>query len=287
MYMRDWVNLETRFMKPLQKNLALGFSAGSRAIENYDACCKLFGFKSAMRGNFAPQKRLYAKNATIEGFNVWMIAHSNFSEPFNNNGKWYNIIEGELIKEVWFVANELLEAPNERAFRVSFVKKYGKYIFQGVYAQQKIEWETMPNGKRELVRIFRRISETYPITSGDSIELPEISNIDDIGEKRKELACVTEKCEIKARLFFDCSYGKTTLWGILWKNRICFISCFNRIFRHRLRRIVFQEQLQRNIKLRFGKQGCYSAQKRNGVLYSRNSWHFPQHRILRLLFLGK
>lgn len=183
-----------------QKNLALGFSAGSRAIENYDACCKLFGFKSAMRGNFAPQKRLYAKNATIEGFNVWMIAHSNFSEPFNNNGKWYNIIEGELIKEVWFVANELLEAPNERAFRVSFVKKYGKYIFQGVYAQQKIEWETMPNGKRELVRIFRRISETYPITSGDSIELPEISNIDDIGEKRKELACVTEKCEIKARI---------------------------------------------------------------------------------------
>ena len=74
-----------------QKILTRGFTAGTKAIDNYDKCCALFGFRSSLRGNFGPQRMLYAKNATSDGYSVWMLAHSSLNESFNKNRRWYNI----------------------------------------------------------------------------------------------------------------------------------------------------------------------------------------------------
>ena len=38
------------------QTLYYGFSVGTKAIDTYDACCDLFGFKRSLRGNFAQQK---------------------------------------------------------------------------------------------------------------------------------------------------------------------------------------------------------------------------------------
>ena len=68
-----------------QKILKTGFSISTRAIDTYDVCCDLFGFKRVLRGNFAQQRMLYAQNATPEGYSVWMLAHSSLNENFNRN----------------------------------------------------------------------------------------------------------------------------------------------------------------------------------------------------------
>ena len=176
-----------------QDILNIGFSAGTRAIDNYDRCCTLFGFKKALRGNFAQQKMLYAKDATQEGYSVWMLAHSNLNESFNRNRRWYNIFDyPDIIREIWFYPSDISISQEDYSYRVCFAKnKEGSYVFQGIYEPQKIEWEEVM-GKTELVRTFKRISKVYPISEKTPMpgNEPSASNI----------SHVVDNCQIKARI---------------------------------------------------------------------------------------
>ena len=188
-----------------QDILKIGFSAGTRAIDNYDRCCSLFGFKKALRGNFAQQKMLYAKYATQEGYSVWMLAHSSLNESFNRNRRWYNIfVYPDIIREIWFNPSDISMSQEDYSYRVCFAKnKEGSYVFQGIYEPQKIEWEEVM-GKTELVRTFKRISKVYPI-NGESLELDKESSASSIFDSIKsnepaETSHVVDNCQIKARI---------------------------------------------------------------------------------------
>jgi len=192
-------------MSEQQDILKTGFSAGTRAIDNYDRCCTLFGFKRALRGNFAQQKMLYAKYATKEGYSVWMLAHSSLNESFNRNRRWYNIfVYPDIIREIWFNPSDISMSQEDYSYRVCFAKnKEGLYVFQGIYEPQKIEWEEVME-KRELVRTFKRIYKVYPI-NGESLENEkEVSTSDKpINTKSKEpaeISHVIDNCQIKARI---------------------------------------------------------------------------------------
>ena len=185
--------------------LKVGFSAGTRAIDNYDRCCSLFGFKKALRGNFTQQKMLYAKYATKEGYSVWMLPHSNLNESFNRNRRWYNIfVYPDIIREIWFNPSDISMSQEDYSYRVCFAKnKDGLYVFQGIYEPQKIEWEEVM-GKLELVRTFKRISKVYPI-SGESLALEKESPASDMftnikSKEPAEISHVIDNCQIKARI---------------------------------------------------------------------------------------
>ena len=190
-----------------QDILKIGFSAGTRAIDNYDRCCSLFGFKKALRGNFAPQKLLYAKNATKEGYSVWMLAHSNLTENYQQTkargGKWYNIfLTSNTIKKIWINPNEYVE---DNSTRICFAKnKQGVYVFKGVYKPTTATWENVNTGKVEWVRTFERISEIYPISEKPSMPEKEssASNIFDSIKSNEpaETSHVVDNCQIKARI---------------------------------------------------------------------------------------
>ena len=83
-------------MNGQQDTLRIGFSVGTKAIDTYDRCCSLFGFKRSLRGNFSMMQMLYAKYATDEGYSVWMLAHSSLNETYQqakkSGRKWYNTI---------------------------------------------------------------------------------------------------------------------------------------------------------------------------------------------------
>ena len=184
--------------KQKKEILKPGFTAGTRAIDNYDTCCDMFGFKKALRGNFAQQKMLYAKNATDEGYSVWMLAHSSLNESFNRKGRWYNIFVGsDVIREIWFNPSDISWSQEDYSYRVCFAKtRDGNYVFKGIYKPQKIDWEKIPDGKTELVRTFVRISSTYPVgieeeTIDENTEIMETETI-------KEIPCVTDNCRIEA-----------------------------------------------------------------------------------------
>ena len=185
-------------MSEQQDILKIGFSAGTRAIDNYDRCCTLFGFKRALRGNFAQQKMLYAKYATREEYSVWMLAHSSLNESFNRNRRWYNIfVYPDIIREIWFNPSDISMSQEDCSYRVCFAKnKEGLYVFQGIYEPQKIEWEEVM-GKRELVRTFKRISKVYPINDGN-LDIGSNTLIDSEINEPVEISHVIDNCQIKA-----------------------------------------------------------------------------------------
>lgn len=184
-----------------QAVLSYGFTAGTKAIDNYDSCCSLFGFKKILRGNFAQQKMLYAKNATSEGYSVWMLAHSSLNESFNKNKRWYNLfVYPDIIREIWFNPSDISASQEDYSYRVCFAKnKHGMYVFQGIYAPQKIEWEDV-FGKKELVRTFKRISLVYPIEEHHKKEMPSTKVSAPSKEEALELPHVIDKCQIKAKI---------------------------------------------------------------------------------------
>ena len=184
-----------------QAVLSYGFTAGTKAIDNYDSCCSLFGFKKILRGNFAQQKMLYAKNATSEGYSVWMLARSSLNESFNKNKRWYNLfIYPDIIREIWFNPSDISASQEDYSYRVCFAKnKHGMYVFQGIYAPQKIEWEDV-FGKKELVRTFKRISLVYPIEEHHKKEMPSTKVSAPSKEEALELPHVIDKCQIKAKI---------------------------------------------------------------------------------------
>jgi hypothetical protein len=184
-----------------QEVLTMGFTAGTRAIDNYDRCCALFGLKRVLRGNFAPQRMLYAKNATPEGYSVWMLAHSSLNENFNRNRRWYNIfVYPDIIREIWFNSSDIAMSQEDYSYRVCFAKtRDGAYVFQGIYEPQKIEWEKVPDGKTELVRTFKRISRQYPIDGTTDIAPPPPITPPEVKEFVKT-SYVVDQCQIKAKI---------------------------------------------------------------------------------------
>ena len=175
--------------------LKLGFTAGTKALDTYKTCCDKFGFKTALSGNFARQKLLYAKNATREGYGIWMIAHSSLNESYNtakeSGRKWYNIFVGpDKIRKIWFRADEYVQ---DDSIRVCFAKEAnGAYVFKGVYKPVKADFEEVFPGKTEWVRTFERISVTYPFEEN---------------KEAGELPSVVDKCLIEA---FILEQNKTT-----------------------------------------------------------------------------
>jgi len=189
--------------------LKIGFSAGTKAIDNYDRCCTLFGFKRQLRGNFAAQKMLYAKYATNEGYSVWMLAHSNLNESFNKSRRWYNIfVRPDMIKEIWFNPSDISASQEDYSYRICFAKsRNGAYVFQGIYVPQKIALEEVM-GKMELVRTFKRISTVYPIEKETIVEndiivrreakkiIPQVQTPEI--KEHEEISHVIDQCKIKA-----------------------------------------------------------------------------------------
>ena len=186
--------------------LTYRFTAGTKAIDNYDRCCDLFGFKRHLRGSFASQKPLYAKNATQEGYSVWMLAHSSLNESyiqFRSSGRrWYNkFIDGDTIKEIWLNCSEYVE---DNTIRITFAKsKQGNYVFQGVYKPIGAGWEDLNTGRKEWVRTFKRISKVYPFENDTEIKNTGDFVVDKplIIPKVKstvEISNVIDKCQIKA-----------------------------------------------------------------------------------------
>ena len=173
-----------------------GFLAGKNAKYVYEKYCRIFDWEYMYRGSFSQRQRLYACNATPEGLSVSMPVHTNLCEPYNREHAWFNIVSGDRITEVWFEEdNELL---NDNSRRVCFIKTKEGYKFYGVYEVEKPGHYAEIYGKKELVRIFRRVSICYPMDKSieEKTNHKYSSNSDD-GEY-VETTIVLEGCKIEA-----------------------------------------------------------------------------------------
>ncbi len=127
-----------------------GRSCGKKALEIYDKCCELFGWKRSLRGEFGPQRRLWAGKATPENYDVWFVSRSNINGA--NNDSWNNTVDNArgTITVDWHIPFEGVAGT-----RVTFVKnREGQYVFYGVYSC------TLDYSARR--EICTRISDRYP-----------------------------------------------------------------------------------------------------------------------------
>lgn len=140
------------------------YSYGTRAIEVYENMYRRFGWRLCFKNNFAPQKKLYAMNATPEGYSVHFLRHNNWTK--SDNGVWLNKIYTNKIEESWpvkeFYDPQYTHIKGE--FRVVFAHNTKGYAFVGVY--ETIGWkETYDTQLHEqrIVKTYKLISKEYPI----------------------------------------------------------------------------------------------------------------------------
>ena len=136
--------------------LTAGKKYGTASNRIYEACIPVFGFAQEGLKEFGWNNHMYAKAATKEGYSVWMLAHSNWTDT--KNGKWRNTIsEGfRLITEDWGENAAGLEKELPDEIRVTFAKDAaGVYVFLGVFKCALIDPE-----KR--IKIYELISDKYP-----------------------------------------------------------------------------------------------------------------------------
>ena len=137
---------------------------GNRAREIYIQFGKEYGWDLAKSGCFAPQKPLFAEKATQEGYDVWFIANSNWTQT--KGGVWSNTISAnsKTIEERWTEARAGLHDLGRR--RVVFAKvKGGGYVFLGIFQAERVEkYQSLKECTWK--KIYRAVSSRYPQESG-------------------------------------------------------------------------------------------------------------------------
>lgn len=178
--------------------LAWGYCAETRALEVYKRLSKIFHWDRSQCHNFAPMQFLYAKDATPEGFGVYMLVHNNLCESYNEIFSWYTYMKGDTIEEVWFIPNKIYSEDLEA--RVIFARTPRGYVFQGVYKFYNAEIKII-KGKERLVKTYKRISTTYPIKNLNDFE-PLVTRAPSLKisapPKCVDRVCVEDQCKIKA-----------------------------------------------------------------------------------------
>ena len=144
---------DPKTIKELSKGDCLGTRSGDIYWDLVDN--ENFKWNPKVGYNFGRQRSLYSKDATPEGYSVWMLAHSSYNGSIAKSEKVFNKIEdnGDIV-EVW---NENATIPDltlgEK--RVVFVKNAcGQYIFWGIVETAEVSIE-----KREVVHKY--ICEEY------------------------------------------------------------------------------------------------------------------------------
>lgn len=132
-----------------------GKPLGSVAKEVYSECVKELGFDKSKTGLFGKQQDLYAKAATKEGYSVWMLRHSNWTDS-KSDGWTNNILDdGDKIEETWDNPS-MGDFSNDKSRRVVFAydKKQGSYIFLGIFDVESIDHSRG-------IKTYNRISTSY------------------------------------------------------------------------------------------------------------------------------
>ena len=115
-----------------------------------------------LASNFEPRRLLYAKNATEEGYSVWILAHSNLISEEDPNGLWKNKFKKDMLLEQRFpeaVIKYEEELYCDQTKRVVFAKKAsGKYYFMGIY--EPVDLEEIEDDY--YVKTYKRVSTQNP-----------------------------------------------------------------------------------------------------------------------------
>ena len=141
----------------ISKDLIKGHVYGTAAKDIYEACCDAFDWNKYESKCFGWQTPNYSEIATKEGYSVWFLAHSNWTDSDTADVK--NQIS-ETYMEQWWAESDHPNATTRK--RLIFAKKDNHYIFLGVFKFIGKERTEMRDSKIYHIERFDLISEKYP-----------------------------------------------------------------------------------------------------------------------------
>ncbi len=135
------------------KELKHLYSYGEVARIIYDECHTVFKFKTS--GAFDKRQLLFDENCSPEGYDVWMLPHSNINN--STNKVWWNFVEGDTITQYQKHSN----FTSSKAPRITFVKqKDMQYVFMGIYVKKET-YQIKDNGQIYYAYVFERAELDY------------------------------------------------------------------------------------------------------------------------------
>ena len=141
----------------IKDDLISGQVYGTSAKDIYDAGCEAFAWNQFESKNFGWQTPNYSEIATKEGYSVWFLAHSNWTETDTACVK--NKIFDNYMEQWWTESDHPVSTVRKRLI---FAKKDNKYLFLGVYEFMGKQERKFVDGKIFYVKRFDLISKEYP-----------------------------------------------------------------------------------------------------------------------------
>lgn len=139
----------------LQASLYRSF--GSVAQDIYIRFCDEFGWNYRLSEKYGPRMKLFAKNATKEGYAVWFLPHSNLTDTETSIWKNWLSEDGLILEERW---DRIAEDLYSEDVRVTFIKKDNEYYFIGLFAVESLKNATEGIG---YIKKYKRISDCYEV----------------------------------------------------------------------------------------------------------------------------
>lgn len=130
------------YISNIENGLIVQHAYGTTAKEIYLNGVNLFGWDSSKIGSFGPQKLLFNKDCSPEGYSIWFITYSNLTTGSNPKTNWSDYINHDfnIIKECWKkIDNRFYD---DKDTRITFARqKDGKYIYLGIFQAKEIDEE--------------------------------------------------------------------------------------------------------------------------------------------------
>lgn len=145
-----------KFTKPLKASFFKGYGTNSREI--YKRCVELFDWDIGDARFFGHERPCFSERSTPESYDVWMLAHSNWTD--SQGGAWKNIIcTDEIVQK-----SENRGLPTNKK-RVVFAKtQQGWYVFLGLYVHNETI-TTKEKGKTFYIERYKKVFSDYPLKS--------------------------------------------------------------------------------------------------------------------------
>ena len=137
--------------------LVKGQAYGTAAKDIYEAGCNAFAWNSHESKCFGWQTPNYSEIATKEGYSVWFLAHSNWTD--SDTAEVKNRIFETYMEQWWAELNHPCSTSRKRLI---FAKKDNRYVFLGLFKFVGKERTEMHNNKIYHIERFDLISENYP-----------------------------------------------------------------------------------------------------------------------------
>lgn len=138
-------------------NLIKGQVYGTAAKDIFEAGCDAFAWNQYESKCFGWQTPNYSEIATKEGYSVWFLAHSNWTDSDTAGVK--NKIYSTYMEQWWMESDHPIATTRKR---VIFAKKDNHYIFLGVFKFIGKERTEIQDGKIYYIERFDLVSENYP-----------------------------------------------------------------------------------------------------------------------------